>query len=529
MPNKHYKPVVLCILDGWGLAPGWSGNAIESASPENFRRLWRDFPHLILQAGSYLEPFQNYLDSQIMHTTLGAGRLALTDTAGISEFIKTGGFFKNKVFLELAEFACSNRSAIHIVSLISSAQNIAKTEHLVQFLRFLAINNLKKIYLHLILDGVDAPKNLGLSYAEYIQSVVTKLNVGKIATVTGRDFALGENPQNASAVYQTIALGRGPHSPSLTAGIKRHYLAGGTDANLPPTIILDTVQPYPQIADRDGLVFTNTAADVTQNLVKVFADPRVSTKNTKILPKKDIFIVTFSNYNLDVPVKIAFQRISISNSLPEILSRNRLRQLKAAESAKEEHVTYCFSGQNNTHFPGEDWLIEPTISSSEWADKPELSGKNLVDELVPIVPNYNFILLNFANLDLVAHTGDILAVKKAVQFVDLQIGRLTNLIYKLGGALILTADHGNAEQVVETGKPHQQFRNTFSPVPFILVAPGYQRRTLTKTALSAWKNIMDDILKTKHNLSDVAPTVLELLGIAKPPEMTGESLLSVLK
>ncbi len=526
----QFRPTVLCILDGWGLAPRWSGNAIASAKPENFSRLWREFPHLVLQAGGYLETFQTRPDSEVLHTTIGAGRLIFPQGAEVTKAIQAGTFYQNKVLLEAIDFARQHRTALHLVQLTSAARVIADTRHLIELLRLASGRGAEKVYLHAILDGQDVPPTSGLVYLEYLQGVLAKIGIGKIISICGRRFALTENWQQLLTAYLTMTEGKGRRSISWVKFLRRFYQQGEIDANLPPVAIVDSSHHYPKINDQDVVIFLNFDGRSLAKLVRVFADPRLGGEVSvlKNRPLKNLYVVTLTDYGIDIPVKVAFPKKEIKNSLPEVLAHYQLRQLRAAEEVKKAHVTYFFDGEHPP-YPGEDWLIVPSSPPAEWVKKPELEIETLMAELIPVVANYDFILVNFANLDLVAHTGDFLAVQKAVQAVDYQIGRLVNVVYKLGGAVILTADHGNAEQVIERGESFQQYRNTFNPVPFILIAPGKQRKTLTKTALVAWESIFGEMLTSEHNLADIAPTVLALLGLAQPPEMTGVSLVGRVK
>jgi len=533
------KPLALIILDGWGIAPAGPGNAITLAKTPNMNRFWSAYPHTVLAASGEAVglPIGENGNSETGHLNLGAGEIVFQDLPRINMTIADGCFFKNTAFLEAIEFVKKNNSKLHLLGLLGAGGVHSNIEHIMALLRLAADQHIQKLYLHLFTDGRDSPPSSALIYLSKVEQEMTKLNVGKIATLCGRYYAMDRDNrwERTKIAYDLITNGVGKSYNSAAEAVKVSYASGKTDEFVDP-ILLDK---NGLIENNDGVIFFNFRIDRPRQLTKALILPNFETlviksasfdpyaekyglklyqlptvsgtfKRDKILNK--IFMVTMTEYEKGLPVKIAFPPEPIKIPLARILSENNLRQLHLAETEKERFVTYYFNGLREKPFPGEDWLEIKSPNVATYDLKPEMSAYELTQEVLKKINSsiYDFSVINFANPDMVGHTGIISAGVKACETVDVCLGKVVGSVLNQGGTGIITADHGNIEEMINLNTGEIDTEHSSNPVPFIIVSrnDGLSNRFLANGVLA-----------------DVAPTILQILGIEKPSLMTGRSLL----
>lgn len=553
----NQKPVVLLILDGWGTAPPSPGNAISLSKTPNMTRLQTLFPHgeLVASGESVGLPANEVGNTEVGHLNLGAGRIILQDLKRITKSIKDGEFFLNRSFREAAEHVKKNNSKMHILGLVSSGEVHSSLGHLYGVIDFCKRAGLKDVYFHLFTDGRDAPPNEGVDILKKVEDYIKNHGVGTIATIMGRYYAMDRDRRwdRIQLAYEAIVNGKGKTAKSAEEALKNSYLKGATDEFVEPAVIInDQGVPVAQIGDNDAAIFFNFRIDRPRELVMALTVPDFTKANiawefdpyavkyghkhaegditlqktepfvrTKL--PTNLFFVTMTRYQKNLPVSgVAFPPETIKNGLVEILSQKSLPQMHMAESEKERFVTYYFNGQHEEKFPGEDTLIVPSPKVSTYDKKPQMSVIDLSYEVKKVLSldKYKFLVINFANVDMVAHTGLIPATIKAVECVDHEVGEVFKAVMSVDGTLVVTADHGNGEELLtypqgsyffttNTGAVNTDHSNF--PVPIVIANKELEGKV---------KNITGGIL------ADVAPTILGILKITKPMDMTGRDLLA---
>lgn len=531
---KTYKPIVLIIIDGWGLSPSWGGNAIVMNNPQFINWLWRRYPHKILQAfGEIAKPYTKVGNSEIGHAAIGSGRLILPDLNEITISIKGGQFFKNPELLAACKNCTTHNSSLHLIGMVSDGSIHSHIDHLFALLDLAQQQGLKRVYIHMITDGQDTNATQALVFLKQLEEKINQLQLGEIATVVGRFYAMDRDNHwdRIDKAYKAMVLNQGLKAQSAKETIKKSYLQGITDIYIPPTVIFKNGAPVAKISDKDSVIFFNFRADRGRQLTRAFTDSSTFrsfpfARRYKLL---DINFVTLTSYGLKLPIQVAFKPAKIPKTLAEVLSESGFSQLHVAESEKYAHVTYFFNGGREELFKGEDRIIVKSPDVDRPDKAPKLGTPKIVEVVLKNLKDYDFMVINLSNADLLGHTGNIVAIGEGVRTIDQAIRAITLATLKAGGAVIITADHGNAEQVVhirEEGDP--ETLHTLNPVPFILATPDSKKEEKL-SVLPAGFNTLHEILMAKNNLADVAPTILELLGIEKPAEMTGESLTDILE
>lgn len=528
------KKILLLILDGWGLSPSWGGNAISLNNPKNINQLWKSYPHKILRAYDRSVSKTGYIgNSEIGHTAISAGKFIIPNLDFINSHIKDGSFNENRVLRMAAENCKKHNSALHLIGMISDAGIHSHIDHLFALLSFAKEEGLNEVYVHAITDGRDTGPTDGLMFMNKLVSEMDKIKVGEVASVTGRFYAMdkGKHYDRMNLAYKAIALGAGDAGIEARQIVKRAYEKGYTDEYIPPSVVIKNKMPSGRINDFDSVIFFNQRADRMQELCAALMGKLKSGWGFKRL--YNLFIATltdyfFQEYNYDY--KVIFKRPEIIPNLTQILSQNEIKQLHVAESEKSSHVTYFFDGGRDQAYPLEDWKIVPSPNIDDFVKAPSMSAPKVTDAIIQAIKEnkYRFIVANYANVDVLGHSGDIRATAHAVEAVDKEIGRVYNICQQFGIALIITADHGNAEQMIKVveSNPNSEIAHTVNPVPFILV-DGKPKSHSFRNISS--ENMLSDILRSDGTLADVAPTILELLGLQKPVEMTGISLLNRLE
>lgn len=509
---KAYKPVALIILDGWGHRGKIEGNAIALGNTPNFDRWTRELERSVLDASGEAVglPEGQMGNSEVGHLNLGAGRIVYQDLTRINLAIRNGSFFQNETLAQAMDDTRSRGGKVHLVGLLGSGGVHSHSDHLFALLRMAAQRELAPV-VHVITDGRDTDAHSAKHFVAQLEGYLAE-NPGVIASVSGRYYTMDRDKRWARTAtgYRAIVLHEGVEgrtAVSASAALERSYADGVTDEFVLPTAI-ETGDRDVTVSPGDCVIFYNFRADRMRQIVTAFAFPEFDGFERDFI--QDLTLVTMTNYDPAYPVRVVFPDVEITNVLAEVLGRHGLKQFHAAETEKYAHVTYFFNGGNETPYPGEDRHIEPSPQVATYDLQPEMSAYPLTERVIERLQNEDddFILVNYANPDMVGHTGVLEAAIKAVEAVDECAGRLVQAVLDKGGVALVTADHGNCDRMIDhkTGEPHTY--HTTQPV------------TLHVIGYDGYVN-----LKPRGILADVAPTVLDLMGLAPPEEMTGGSLL----
>jgi len=520
MPEQKRKPVVLMILDGWGIAPPSDGNAIYLANTPTIDRLWQKYPHGEVRA--YGEAVglekEGRSGSETAHENIGAGRVVIQDSRRISESIESGSFFSNQVLLGAIEHIKKTEgSSLHLMGLLSCDDSPhSKMKHLKALLELAKKKRIKNVYLHLFTDGRDSPPKSAKRFIRELLGYIDEIGVGEIATIGGRFYGMDRSKrwERLIVAYNAMVLGKGEVAKNAFEAVDNAYKQGITDEYILPTVIVNEKgKPRAVIKDGDSVIFFHFRSDRARQFTKLFAQEKFNEiKRKKILKK--LFFVAFTNFGPDLSVRTAFPSLPIKNTLPVVLGD--LRQLYIAETEKFAHVTYFFNGGYADPIKGEARVIIQSDDTVNYKDNPKMSAKELTDVVVGNIKFdvYDFITLNFANLDMVGHTGCIPAAIKAAEEVDRNAARIIKAVLEKDGAAVIIGDHGNADEMLDPETKESHTCHSKNPVPVIIVGNKWEgNATIIKDA----------------KLCDIAPTILAIFGIKKPKEMTGHNLLKQIK
>ncbi len=500
------KPLVLMILDGFGIA-GDNGNAIKAANTPNLDKLFAANP--ITQIGaSGMDvglPDGQMGNSEVGHTNIGAGRIVYQELTRITKSIKDGDFDNNEAFLKAMANVKANGSALHLMGLLSNGGVHSHNEHLYALLALAKKQGIEKVYVHALLDGRDVPPSSGKDFVQELMDKMAEIGVGRVATVMGRYYAMDRDNrwERVGKAYAAMVYGEGEHAACPVCAVENSYAAGVTDEFVVPTVI-DGAQP---VSANDSVIFFNFRPDRAREITRTFVDPDFNGFERKngFFP---LVYVCMTQYDKTMPnVDVAFKPQTLENTFGEYISNKGLTQLRIAETEKYAHVTFFFNGGVEKQYPGEDRILVNSPKVATYDLQPEMSAYEVTDKMVEAVKSgkYDVIILNFANCDMVGHTGVFEAARTAVEAVDTCVGRVADAVAEMEGAILLTADHGNADKMFEDdGSPFTA--HTTNPVPFCVI--GYPCT-----------------LRTGGKLADIAPTMLKILGLPQPAEMDGESLI----
>lgn len=520
-----YKPVVLVVLDGWGLGKAAKGNAIAEANLPTIEKLNKYYPHTALQASgvSVGLPWGESGNSEVGHITLGAGKIIYQNMPRITMAIQSGEFFKNYEFLKAVEHAKETGGDLHLMGLIGKGGVHSYMDHLYALLEFAKNQKMEKVFLHIFTDGRDSPPASGAESVMEIQKRIARFGAGKIATICGRYFAMDRNNNwdRVQKAYNLMTKGEGEKITDPVAYLRASYAEEIFDEYIKPAAVVENGQPVALIKKGDSIIFFNFREDRAREITKAIALPGFSKfKRDQI---ENLYFVAMTRYEDNLPVKIAFPPTGVKESLGTVLSENKLPQLRIAETEKFAHVTYFFNGGAEDAFPGEDRIIIPSKATDSFDKIPEMSAWEITDKVLEEIEKekYAFILINYANADIVAHTADEKATIQAVEFIDSCLGRLITAVLAKNGCLLITADHGNAEELINNMTGERDTEHSVNPVPIWFAAGDNHSKAPRPESKGEPEAI--------GLLSDVAPTILELLNLKKPAEMTGESLLDILK
>jgi 2,3-bisphosphoglycerate-independent phosphoglycerate mutase len=501
-------------MDGWADGPISSGNAISLAKTPNFNGFLNKYPHTELGASGTdvgLPPGQMG-NSEVGHLNIGAGRVVYQDLTRISKAIDDGTFFDNPVLSEAMAKAAAPGGRLHLMGLLSDGGVHSHETHIYALVEMAKRQGVKDVYLHVFLDGRDVPPDSGLGYVVKLERKLKEIGLGRIVTVSGRYYAMDRDKrwERTKLAWDAIVDGRGEIAASASEAVQASYDNDTFDEFVKPSVIVDDLFEggKPLVRTGDAAIFFNFRPDRGRQLTRAFIFPDFKDFDRgKTVP--ETFFVTITEYDASFPSPIAFPPEEIRNTLAEVLSARGLKQLHTAETEKYAHVTFFFNGGIETPEPGEDRILIPSPKVATYDLKPEMSAREVTDVVVGEIEadKYDVIIMNYANADMVGHTAVKNAVIKAVETVDECLGRVVDAALTKGGAVLITADHGNADMIEEQGTGNPITAHTTNPVPFILIS-GEPKR-----------------LKSGGILADIAPTMLDLLGMDKPAEMTGTSLI----
>lgn len=509
----NHKPYVLVILDGWGLAPSGSANAVSLANTPCLDRLMAAYPHthLLCTGEAVGLPDGIMGNSEVGHLNIGAGRIVCQVLLRIDLAVRDGSLHQNEALAGVMAAVSREKSGLHLLGLVSDGGVHSQLSHLFAIVDMAAAKGLPDVYIHVILDGRDTPPDSGVTYVAQLQQFLTSKGFGRIASICGRYYAMDRDTRwdRTEKAYRLYTMGEGIREQDPVKAVEHAYERGETDEFVRPIVIVeDTGRPVRLVSHQDGLISFNFRPDRVRQITRAFTDPGFDHFTREKAPKLTGY-VTMTVYDETFSLPVAFGPVRLDNIFGEIISRQGLRQLRIAETEKYAHVTYFFNGGEEKAFPGEDRNLVPSPREvSTYDKKPEMSAYEVAEKAVAYIESgkYPLIVMNFANLDMVGHTGVMAAAVAACEAVDRCVETVVSAVQKAGGTVCLTADHGNAEQMKDEND--QTFTaHSMNPVPFILVSD------------------RQNIKLRPGVLGDIAPTMLELMGIEKPAEMTCTSLI----
>ena len=521
------KPVILLILDGFGIAPAGLGNAIAEANMPVFHRLISRYPAMTVQANGPAVGLSwgEMGNSEVGHLTIGAGRIFYQSLPRINLSIEAGDFFQQPTFKKALEHAKTNKGTLHLMGLVSPGNVHASQEHLYALLELCQREGFKKVMIHAFLDGRDAIYNSAQGFIQELEAKIEQLGVGTIATIAGRYYAMDRDNRwdRIQLAYDAMVQGAGPTARSAEEAIQRSYAAQVFDEQIVPTVMTDAKgKPLGTVKEGDSVIFFNFRPDRARELTKAMVLPAFDKFPRTWM--KDLFFVTFTEYEKDLPVEVTYPPQLVDQCLAKIISDAGLTQLHIAETEKYAHVTFFLNGMREEEFPGETRVIIPSPSVASYDKQPEMSVFAISDRVVKetMAGTYDFIVINFANADMVGHTGNEEATMKACEAIDKAMGLIVDAALAVGGAIVITADHGNAEEVKNLVTGAMDKEHSTNPVPFIVVSKELEGVKAPGGDVESGDLALESPIGM---LADTAPTVLKLLGVAQPPEMTGSPLL----
>lgn len=507
------RPLVLAVIDGWGVGPSWGGNAVSLAKTPFMNMAKSSMPYTTLQAsgkGVGL-PDNERGNSEVGHLNIGSGQIALESLPAITAAIEDGSFKKSAALINAFKNAKENNTAVHFIGLVSNGGIHSHVDHLYVLLEMAKEYEITDVCVHAITDGRDTPPFDAETHLVKLEEKMKDIGVGRICTVAGRYYAMDRDHrwERIEKTYRTITEGVGPVAHSAAGAVAAAYRDGFSDEFVQPTVIQAEKNTYKTMQSGDSVIFFNFRGDRARELTKAIVDPEFTSFKRKVT-LENIYFVGFTYFQEGLPMEVAFRPRDITRPLALILSENNLKQLHVAESEKYAHVTYFFNGGSESTYPGEDRAVIPSPKVPSYDQTPEMSSEGVTKAVIAGLDKYDFIILNYAPPDMVGHTGNLRAAISACEAVDKGLSTIHMALQEHGGILMVTADHGNVEQMVnsKTGEPDTEHTN--SPVPFTITSGQLGKLTLREGG----------------KLSDIAPTILELFGIRKADEMTGESLIT---
>jgi 2,3-bisphosphoglycerate-independent phosphoglycerate mutase len=512
------RPCVLIIRDGWGYNPNREEdqyNSIKRAHVPVDTMLMTEYPNCLIHTyGEYVGlPDGTMGNSEVGHQNIGAGRVVPQESVRISKTIRNGSFFENNEFLNLIKFVKQNNSKMHVMGLCSDVGVHSLLDHLYGLLELAKKNDVKEVFIHAFTDGRDSPPDSGAAYIAQIERKAKEIGVGKIATIMGRFYAMDRDSRwdRVQKAYECLRFGKGSKAASTAEAVAKSYQNKVTDEFIEPTSIVNQDnEPLASIADGDGVIFFNFRGDRPREITRAFVDPEF--KDFPRTTRPNVYYVCMTEYDATIPAPVAFPKpTKMKNILGAYWSSLGLKQFRCAETEKYAHVTFFFNDYTEKPFKGEDRQIVPSPRVRTYDLKPEMSAYEVADVVVERLGSdkYDAVVVNFANPDMVGHTGVLSAAIKAAEAVDQCVGKVLNKVKEMGGAAIITADHGNFEKMIDGSpdKPHTS--HTVGDVPLIVFDERYKEAKL----------------RAEGTLADIGPTMLQMMGLPQPEEMTGKSLI----
>ena len=504
------RPIAIIIMDGFGISPTQEGNAIANARKPNLERLWKEYPTTTLKASGLAVglPRGQMGNSEVGHLNLGGGRIVYQDLTRISLAVEKGTFASNPVLQEAMNLARKGGSKLHLIGLLSDGGVHSHITHLYALLEMARSMDLSRVFVHAILDGRDVPPRSALGYFRDLEEKFSQTGTGSTATVSGRYYTMDRDRrwERVEKAYRCLVYGEGLRADSAEEAVRKGYDRGENDEFIMPTVVDDKGM----VDDGDSIIFFNFRPDRAREITRAFVDKDFQEFATKPIR---VHYTCMTQYDATLNAPVAYPAENLIDTLGEVVSRAGLKQLRIAETEKYAHVTYFFNGGKEEVNPGEDRVLIPSPKVATYDLQPQMSAYEVRDELLARLDSgrYDLVVLNFANPDMVGHTGIFEAAVKAVEVVDGCVGEIVNRILSLGGAVLLTADHGNAEKMQDsdTGQPHTA--HTTNPVPISLITSDRKSYRLREDGI----------------LADVAPTALELMHIPQPEAMTGRTLINL--
>ena len=510
------KMTALIIMDGFGERAETYGNAIKLAGTPNLDKLEAEYPHTVIGASGMDVglPDGQMGNSEVGHLNIGAGRIVYQELTRITKSIQDGDFFKVPEFVDACQKAKKNGGKLHLMGLLSDGGVHSHITHLFALIDLAKQQGMDNVYVHCIMDGRDTPPSSGIEYVQQLQDYMDKVQFGKIATISGRFWAMDRDKRwdRIQKAYEAISCGVGDKADCPICAMKNSYKNEKTDEFVVPCVIQEDGKPVATVEAGDSMIFFNFRPDRTREITRAFIDANFSDFE-RLGGYKPVTFVGMTRYDdTFTNIETAFKPVTLTNTMGEYLAANGKTQLRIAETEKYAHVTFFFNGGVEAPNPGEDRELIPSPKVTTYDLKPEMSAYEVTDKAVELIGSgkYDVMILNFANCDMVGHTGVLEAAEKAVKTVDACVDRVVKAVLATGGQVLITADHGNADMMIDptTGEPFTA--HTTNKVPFILVDPSRK----------------DAKLREGGRLADLAPTMLELMGLPKPAEMTGESLIA---
>src|SRR3990167_3272919 len=511
------RKCILIVLDGWGIGHEDDSNPIYVQKPKNIEYIKKHFPTGSLQASgiSVGLPWGEEGNSEVGHLTIGAGKVIYQHYPRITMTINDGSFFKNPALMKAIDHTKEYESAVNVIGLLGGGSVHSSLEHLIALLKLMKTHSVKNVNLHLFADGKDSAPRSVRQYLNELNKTTKELGIGKIASITGRYYAM-DRAERWELIEQTykVLTGQKQEIPTIESAIEENYASGFDDEFIKPTLLARDAA----IKSNDALVFFNFREDSIREICEAFTIPQF-THFTKT-PLENLHVVTFTHYASHIPSFVAFPAQTIENPLGKILSEAGVHQVRIAESEKYPHVTYFFNGLNEPPYENEYSIIIPSEKTAHHDEHPEMMSEEITKRLLQGItdPSFSFIFVNYANSDIIAHSGNYDAALKAVDSLDIQLGRIVEACLKEDVTLVITADHGNLETMIDSATSRIETKHNPSPVPFYLVDKRFKREN-TNTMINKSEN------QSVGTLADVAPTVLEIMGIPQPISMTGQSLL----
>ena len=509
-----HRPIILMVLDGFGLNDCSNGNAIAIANKPNLDKIFSEYPNTYVETSGMNVglPEGQMGNSEVGHTNIGAGRIVYQELTRITKSIADGDFFSKHEFLDAIENCKKNGTKLHLYGLLSDGGVHSHNTHLYALLKLAKMHDFDRVYVHCFLDGRDTPPTSGRGYIAELEENIKQIGVGKIASVHGRDYAMDRDKRWERVVkaYNALTLGQGEFAISAIEAVEQSYSKDEHDEFIKPTVITCDGKPIATIRENDSVIFFNFRPDRAREITRSFVDSSFN-EFERPLGFFPLCYVCMTEYDATMPnVSVAFKPESLNNTFGEFISELGYKQLRIAETEKYAHVTFFFNGGQEKNYEGEDRILIPSPKVATYDLKPEMSAYEVTDSVIEAIKSdkYDVIIMNYANPDMVGHTGILEAAVKAIEVIDECVGRVSRQVIEKGGGLIITSDHGNADQMIDYETGEAFTAHTTRCAPFVILGYG------------------SELKLQPGRLCDITPTMLELMGLPQPPEMTGKSLIT---